>query len=53
MTGGREMKRFIGQILTLGAYDDWQALPVRDKIILPLAYIAMLVGYYALSVYLN
>lgn len=47
------MKRIIGQILTLGAYDDWQKLPVRDKIILPLAYIAMLVGYWFLSIYFN
>jgi len=47
------MKRFIGQILTLGAYDSWQALPARDKIILPLAYIAMLAGYWFLSIYFN
>ena len=47
------MKRIIGQILTLGAYDDWQALPVMDKIILPLAYIAMLAGYWFLNIYFN
>lgn len=40
------MKRIIGQILTLGAYDDWQKLPTRDKVILPLCYIAIFALYY-------
>lgn len=44
-----DIKRIIGQVLTLGAYDDWRALPVKDKIILPLAYAGILVAYYYLS----
>lgn len=47
------IKRTIGQVLTLGAYDDWKALPAKDKIILPLAYVGMLVAYYYLSIWLR
>lgn len=43
------MKRIIGQIMTLGAYDSWQALPLKDKIIMPLAYIGFLAAYWWIS----
>ena len=47
------MKRIIGQILTLGAYDDWQALSLKEKLLFLLGYPAMLVGYWFLSIYFN
>lgn len=43
------MKRIIGQILTLGAYDSWQKLPARDKIIMPLMYFGLLAAYWLIG----
>ena len=43
------LKRIIGQILTLGAYDDWNKLPKWDKIMLPLAYLCLIAGFYFLG----
>jgi len=43
------MKRIIGQIMTLGAYDSWQKLPAREKIFLPLAYFGGLAAYWWLA----
>lgn len=40
------MKRIIGQILTLGAYDDWKALSLKEKLLFLLGYPAMLAAYY-------
>ena len=31
------------------AYDDWQKLPKKDKIILPLMYFGLIVAYYILG----
>lgn len=43
------MKRFIGQVLTLGAYDSWQKLPARDKILIPVLYFGGLAAYWWIS----
>ena len=40
------MKRIIGQILTLGAYDDWQQLSFKEKLFFLIGYPAMLAAYY-------
>lgn len=40
------MKRIIGQVLTLGAYDDWKALSLKEKLLFLLGYPAMLASYY-------
>ena len=34
--------KFLKQII---AYDDWQKLPVKDKIILPLMYFGLIAAY--------
>ena len=47
--GKNKMKRIIGQIICLGAYDDWQALPARDKILIPVLYFGGLAAYWWLS----
>lgn len=47
------MKRIIGQILTLGAYDDWQALSLKEKLFFLLGYPAMLAVYYILGTLLK
>lgn len=47
------MKRIIGQILTLGAYDDWQKLPARDKILIPVLYFGGLAAYYVAATLLR
>ena len=43
------MKRIIGQIITLGAYDSWQALPVMDKILIPALYFGGLAAYWLIG----
>lgn len=35
------------------AYDDWQALPVRDKILIPVLYFGGLATYYVAGVLLK
>lgn len=46
-TGGtKKMKRIIGQIMTLGAYDSWQQLSLKEKLLFLLGYPAMLAAYY-------
>ena len=47
------MKRIIGQILTLGAYDDWQQLSLKEKLLFLLGYPAMLAAYYILGTVLK
>ena len=47
------MKRIIGQILTLGAYDDWQKLTLKEKLFFLLGYPAMLAVYYILGTLLK
>jgi len=36
------MKKILGEILTLGAYEDYKKLSLKEKVLLPLGYIGLL-----------